>query len=83
MVFAFNFHPTASHFGYRIAAPPGKYRDRSWTATPRDYGGHGRLAPGAGALHAARERRPDRNVLSLYLPTRTAAGAGKAELTHR
>jgi 1,4-alpha-glucan branching enzyme len=70
LVFVFNFHPTASHFGYRIDAPPGTYRLILDSDSPV-YGGHGRLNPdqehftlfeaswGAG-----------RNLLSLYLPSR-------------
>ncbi|MCK7508828.1 MAG: alpha amylase C-terminal domain-containing protein [Desulfobacterales bacterium] len=53
LVFVFNFHPTASHFGYRIDAPPGKYRAPSGQRfaelrRPRPAGGR------AGAFHALR-----------------------------
>jgi 1,4-alpha-glucan branching enzyme len=68
LVFAFNFHPDRSPFGYRIAAPPGKYRmvlDSDSTA----YGGSGRLAPDQEHFTLPEEGR---DVLSLYLPTRSA-----------
>jgi 1,4-alpha-glucan branching enzyme len=69
LVFAFNFHPTASHFAYEIDAPPGKYRVLLDSDAP-DYGGHGRLVPEQ--EHFTRfEERHNRNILSLYLPSRT------------
>jgi 1,4-alpha-glucan branching enzyme len=70
LVFAFNFHPTASHFGYPIDAPPGKYQAILDSDSP-DYGGHGRLA--AEQAHVTLfEEGCNRNILSLYLPSRTA-----------
>jgi 1,4-alpha-glucan branching enzyme len=72
LVFVFNFHPTASHFGYRIDAPAGKYRLLLYSDSPI-YGGHGRLA--AEQEHFTLFEATalgDRNRLSLYLPTRTA-----------
>ncbi len=72
LVFVFNFHPMMSHFGYRIDAPPGKYRvilDSDST----DYGGHGRLAAEQEHFTLQKETmHGERNLLSLYLPTRTA-----------
>jgi 1,4-alpha-glucan branching enzyme len=72
LLFVFNFHPSRSHFGYRIDAPPGKYRLILDSDGP-DYGGHGRLTPGQEhftLLEAA--QGGGRNLLSLYLPTRAA-----------
>jgi 1,4-alpha-glucan branching enzyme len=69
-VFVFNFHPTTSHFGYEIDAPPGKYGVILDSDSP-DYGGHGRLE--AGQEHFTRFEAADRrNRLHLYLPSRTA-----------
>ena len=68
LVFAFNFHPHASHVGYRIAAPAGKYR-LVLDSDAQEYGGFGRLAAGQEyfTLHEG-----GRDLLSIYLPTRTA-----------
>jgi len=78
LVFVFNFHPTVSHFGYRIFAPPGKYRVILDSDSPK-FGGHGRLTPEQ--EHATIvEEETGRNTLSLYLPTRTAL---VLELQHR
>jgi len=72
MLFVFNYHPTVSHFGYRIGAPPGKYRvvlDSDST----EYGGHGRLAAEQEHFTLSKEAtHGNRSLLSLYLPTRTA-----------
>jgi 1,4-alpha-glucan branching enzyme len=68
LVFAFNFHPDRSPFGYRIAAPPGKYR-MVLDSDSADYGGFGRLTPGQEHFTLSEGAR---DVLSLYLPTRTA-----------
>jgi len=70
LVFVFNFHPTASHFGYPIDAPPGKYRVILDSDSP-EYGGHGRLA-GKQEHFTFFEEGYNRNILSLYLPSRTA-----------
>jgi 1,4-alpha-glucan branching enzyme len=70
LVFVFNFHPTASQFGYPIDAPPGKYRI-ILDSDSRDYSGHGRLV--ANQEHFTLfEEGTHRNFLSLYLPSRTA-----------
>jgi len=72
LIFAFNFHPTASHFGYRIEAPPGTYRLLLDSDAPH-CGGHGRLVPGEEHVSLLEEvNGHTRTVLSLYLPTRTA-----------
>jgi 1,4-alpha-glucan branching enzyme len=72
LVFVFNFHPATSHFGYCIDTPPGKYRLILDSDRP-DYGGHGRLAADQDhfTLFEAAEGG-GRNLLSLYLPVRTA-----------
>ncbi|MGE5256320.1 MAG: alpha amylase C-terminal domain-containing protein [Hyphomicrobiales bacterium] len=72
LVFVFNFHPTISHFGYRIDARPGKYRLVLNSDSP-DYGGYSRLTPDQEhfTLFEAAEGG-GRNFLSLYLPARTA-----------
>jgi 1,4-alpha-glucan branching enzyme len=72
LIFAFNFHPSASHFGYRIEAPPGNYRALLDSDSP-DFGGHGRIVPGQEHVSLLEEVNGyTRTVLSLYLPTRTA-----------
>jgi len=77
-VFVFNFHPTVSHFGYRIVAPPGKYRV-ILDSDSLEYGGHARLAPEQEHLTLF-EEPSGRSTLSLYLPTRTAL---VLEMQHR
>jgi 1,4-alpha-glucan branching enzyme len=72
LIFAFNFHPTVSHFGYRIEAPPGKYRTLLDSDAPQ-CGGYSRLMPGEEHVTLDEEANGyTRTVLSLYLPTRTA-----------
>jgi 1,4-alpha-glucan branching enzyme len=69
LVFVFNFHPTVSHFGYPIDAPPGKYQAILDSDSPH-YGGHGRLAAKQEHFTLFQEDH-NRNILSLYLPSRT------------
>jgi 1,4-alpha-glucan branching enzyme len=72
LVFVFNFHPTLSHCDYRIDAPPGKYRLILDSDSP-DYDGHGRLAAEQEYFTCFEDDgHGNRNLLSLYLPTRTA-----------
>ena len=72
LLFVFNYHPTVSHFGYRIDAPPGKYRV-VLDSDSRSYGGHGRLTAGQEHFTLSEEAASgNRNQVSLYLPTRTA-----------
>jgi 1,4-alpha-glucan branching enzyme len=72
LVFAFNFHPSESYFSYSIDAPPGKYRI-ILDSDSCDYGGHGRIAAGHEHFTLFEEaRHGQRNLLQLYLPTRTA-----------
>jgi len=72
LLFAFNFHPARSHDNYRFDAPPGKYRMILDTDAAQ-YGGHGRLIPEQIHLTCvAASGSEKRNLLSLYLPTRTA-----------
>jgi 1,4-alpha-glucan branching enzyme len=68
LLFAFNFHPTHSHFAYRFEAPPGKYLMIFHTDAP-EYGGHNRLTLNQHHLTIWSQQR---HFLSLYLPTRTA-----------
>lgn len=72
LIFVFNFHPTCSFTDYGFEAPPGKYRLIFNSDLP-EYGGHNRLLRDQYHLtlfdtSTGRER----NLLSLYLPTRTA-----------
>jgi len=69
---AFNFHPFRSHDGYRIDAPPGRYR-LVLDTDAGVYGGHGRLEPDQIHFTQPEGQGPAaRHRLSLYLPTRTA-----------
>jgi 1,4-alpha-glucan branching enzyme len=74
LVFVFNFHPTVSHFNYRIEAPPGRYRVLL-DSDSSEYGGHARLT--AEQEHATHCEESGRHTLSLYLPTRTAQSLKK------
>jgi len=72
LVSVFNFHPVRSYTDYAIPAPPGKYRMVLDSDAPV-YDGHGRLT--AGQVHFTRPEKKgnvSRDLLSLYLPTRTA-----------
>jgi len=72
LVFAFNFHPSCSHSDYCFEAPPGKYKMIVDSDAP-EYGGHGRLNKDQNHLTLCdKSRDHNRNLLSLYLPTRTA-----------
>jgi len=69
---AFNFHPFRSHDGYRIDAPPGRYR-LVLDTDAGVYGGHGRLEPDQIHFTQPEGQGPAAcHRLSLYLPTRTA-----------
>ena len=72
LVFAFNFNPSQSFTDYRFEAPPGKYMMILDCDAP-EYGGHGRLLPKQAhyAVVDTSEGK-SRNVLSLYLPARSA-----------
>jgi len=72
LLFIFNFHSEHSYSDYRFEAPPGKYR-MIFNSDAPEYGGYNRLH--ADQYHltlvdTSMERQ--RNLLSLYLPTRTA-----------
>ncbi|MEW5910329.1 MAG: alpha amylase C-terminal domain-containing protein, partial [Thermodesulfobacteriota bacterium] len=71
LIFAFNFHPTASFYDYRFEALPYSYRMIMNTDEPR-YGGHGRLADGQ--RHIPLPETDGEGLiyrLSVYLPNRT------------
>lgn len=72
IIFIFNFHPARSYTDYGFEAPPGKYR-MIFNSDAPEYGGHNRLLRDQYHLtlfdtSTGRER----NLLSLYLPNRTA-----------
>jgi len=72
LIFVFNFHPTRSHLDYLIDSPPGKYQ-LIFNSDAPEYGGHGRLFPDQYYFTASdKPVSQRRNLLSLYLPTRTA-----------
>jgi 1,4-alpha-glucan branching enzyme len=71
LLFVFNFHPVLSHADYRFEASPGKYQMIFNSDVP-EFGGHNRLQPDQCHLtlvDTSMDR--SRNLLSLYLPTRT------------
>ena len=72
LLFVFNFHPNQSFSDYRFSAPPGRYVLIVDSDAPQ-YGGHGRLTPDQ--IHRTFADAPDasdRQMLSLYLPSRSA-----------
>ena len=68
LIFVFNFHPTRSHFDYRIGARPGAYRI-VLNSDETLYSGHNRIEPDQTYFTM---RIDGADVVSLYLPTRTA-----------
>jgi 1,4-alpha-glucan branching enzyme len=67
-----NFHPVRSYTDYCFEAPPGKYR-MIFNSDASEYGGHNRLLRDQYHLtlfDMSTGRK--RNLLSLYLPNRTA-----------
>jgi len=70
LFFVFNFHPTCSYTDYHADAPPGEYCMIFDSDAP-EYGGNNRLT--RNQHHFTQyEKNNSRNLLSLYLPTRTA-----------
>ena len=72
LIFAFNFNPHQSFTDYRFEAPPGKY----WMILDSDaqkYGGYGRLDfQQAHFTILGYTEEKSQNMLSLYLPARSA-----------
>lgn len=72
LVFVFNFHPVTSFFDYRFDAPAGEYGMLFNTDETR-FGGKGRLKDGQAHFTLFDSSLyGQRNLLSLYLPNRTA-----------
>jgi 1,4-alpha-glucan branching enzyme len=73
LVFAFNFHPTASYPAFDFAAPrPGKYRVVLSSDAP-EFSGHGRvLADETDYFTAPNPKAASVGMLTAYLPSRTA-----------
>ena len=72
LLFIFNFHPERSYSDYRFEASPGKYR-MIFNSDAPEFGGHNRLI--ADQYHLTlfdTSMGRERNLFSLYLPTRTA-----------
>ncbi len=68
----FNFHPARSFFDYQVDAPPGRYRMILDTDEAR-FGGQNRLVPGQEHFTSPMAYgEVTRQLLPLYLPTRTA-----------
>ncbi len=75
LIFAFNFHPTASYTDYHLDAPPGKYTMILDTDEER-FGGPERLQQGQVHFTTPRSQTPTienkMHYLSIYLPSRCA-----------
>ncbi len=72
LVFGFNFHPSRSYPHYGVAAAGGTYRLIIDTDSDA-FGGHARLNPGQQHIAQADDpQHPERFLLKLYLPSRTA-----------
>ena len=72
LIFAFNFNPHQSFTDYRFNAPPGKYHMILDSDAPK-YGGHGRLDNQQDHFTIVNNTEgKSQNMLSLYLPTRSA-----------
>ena len=72
LIFAFNFNPHQSFTDYRFEAPPGKYRMTLDSDAPK-YGGHNRLDAQQAHFTIYNDvEGKSQNILSLYLPARSA-----------
>ena len=71
LIFIFNFHHSKSFSDYMFTAPPGEYRVVSNSDEIR-FGGKGRLQPDQKHFTIVNKNFEKGNLLSLYLPTRTA-----------
>ncbi len=72
LVFVFNFHPSRSYTDYCFEATPGKYQ-MVFNSDATEYGGHSRLIPDQCHLTLNDPlKQQNRNMLSLYIPNRTA-----------
>ncbi|WP_300463882.1 alpha amylase C-terminal domain-containing protein [Desulfobacula sp.] len=72
MIFVFNFHPSQSFTDYMFEAPPGEYR-MVFNSDDPIVGGKGRLKEDQVHFTFFDSKKSDKkNLLSLYLPTRTA-----------
>ena len=75
LVFAFNFHPSASHDGYAVLVPPACAWRHLLDTDETRFGGQGRIAPGT--LHEPVDVMDEARgevvqKIRLYLPARTA-----------
>jgi 1,4-alpha-glucan branching enzyme len=72
LIFAFNFNPHQSFTNYQFEAPPGKYR-MILDSDAQKYGGHGRLdSQQAHFTIVDNTEGKNQNILSIYLPARSA-----------
>jgi 1,4-alpha-glucan branching enzyme len=72
LIFVFNFHPFRSFSDYLLDAPPGEYQ-MVLDSDQTQFGGQGRLKKGQVHFTCFDPiKSGKRNLLSLYLPTRTA-----------
>jgi len=71
LIFVFNFHPSTSFSDYLLDAPPGEYQ-MVLDSDQIQFGGRDRLKKDQ--VHFTHDpiKFGERNLLSLYLPTRTA-----------
>jgi 1,4-alpha-glucan branching enzyme len=82
LIFAFNFNPYQSFTDYRFEAPPGEYRMILDCDAPK-YGGHSRLLPQETHFTIVdNTEAKSQNMLSLYLPARSALVLCQTEEDH-
>ena len=72
LFFFFNFHPSESYPDFPVEVLPGEYVLELDTDAP-DFGGHARVSPGQHYFtHPEKHGREIRNILKIYLPSRSA-----------
>jgi len=74
LIFIFNFHPEKSFYDYMFDVPPGKYK-MVLNCDEKRFGGHARLEDNQTyftCFDQEQHQYTGMNMLSLYLPSRTA-----------
>ncbi|XP_062275594.1 1,4-alpha-glucan-branching enzyme [Scomber scombrus] len=82
VLFIFNFHPTKSYQGYRVAVEsPGRYKIKLDTDEAL-YGGHGRLDHNTEFFTEPVPFKGHPNSMQVYIPCRTAIVLANAEIDY-
>ncbi|XP_030255021.1 1,4-alpha-glucan-branching enzyme [Sparus aurata] len=82
VLFIFNFHPTKSFQGYRVAVDvPGKYKIKL-DSDMVQYGGHGRLDHNTEFFTEAQPFNGRPNSMQVYIPCRTAIVLANEEIDY-